>query len=90
MNKTLIEKIEMMGKLEKDWNGYGANEFDKATIDSAKLIANLLTNNTFKVFPTNDSEIQFEIENDEAYLEFDVSGNSIIDFYFENKVLTKK
>ena len=81
MNETKIKnllRLQDISKFGDDWNGYGANSFDKNLIDS---VENIIENVHVQpgIYPTGCNSIQLEYElEDESYLEFEVFKDKIL------------
>lgn len=77
-------KIKAISKLEKNWNGNGADRFSKKLIKlSYKIIDNLETQPN--IFPTARDSIQLEYENSSKdYLEFEIFEDKIKMFSCKN------
>ena len=68
---TTFEKLDLIEKLEPDWNGYGADPIPKEIIDRGREFVK----DCFpcpEVFPSAAEMIQFELYNDDFYLEVQV------------------
>lgn len=72
-----IRRLQDIEKLEKDWNGYGANCFSGELIDKCeKIVGNLPVQPA--IYPTGRNSIQFQYElADRSYLEFEVFERKI-------------
>lgn len=75
VNKDAVmnaKKLEEIGKLPYDWNGYGAKPFTTALIDKCEKIISVL-NHQPQIYPTGRQSIQFQYElADRSYLEFEI------------------
>ena len=81
MNKIKVKnlmRLQDISKLRDDWDGYGANSFDKNLIDS---VENIIENVHVQpeIYPTgcNSIQLQYELE-DKSYLEFEVFKDKIL------------
>lgn len=71
MTKLNVQKLEDIGKLPDNWNGYGARKFAPSLINKCREIAkNLPIEMT--VYPTGRQSIQFQYDKNENYLELEV------------------
>ena len=75
MKKDVIKSLERLndiGNLEQDWNGYGAKPFSDTLIDKCEKIVSLLSVQP-SIYPTRRNSIQFQYElSDRSYLEFEI------------------
>jgi hypothetical protein len=69
--KGNMNKLDEILEMEANWDGYGANPFPLKHIQICKKILNNLSIQP-DIFPTGRDSIQFEYENDEHYLEFEI------------------
>lgn len=80
-----IEKLLSFEQLQDNWNGYGAKSFSRQLIQKCLLI---IKNDKLiyqpDIFPTGRQSVQFEYENDESYLEFEIFESSIGCLYMKN------
>ena len=78
INKTKsIRRLDMIQKMEKDWNGYGAEPIPKDIIDLSRNIVVILDYQP-NIFPTARRSIQMEYRLiDKSYLEFEIFANHI-------------
>lgn len=78
------EKIKAISKLEKNWNGNGADRFSKKLIKVAYEIIDNLEMQP-EIFPTARDSIQLEYENSSKdYLEFEIFKDKIKMFSYKN------
>ena len=71
-------RLDEIGKLQYDWNGYGAQGFSEMLIETCKKLFHLLPIAP-NVYPTGRKSIQFQYELiDKSYLEFEVFEEKII------------
>jgi len=79
---TNEKRLNAYLELESDWDGYGAESFEKELIDFAKeLLCNIYKQP--KVFPTGRGSVQFEYENKYGrYLEFEIFSYDNIQLFF--------
>ncbi len=70
--------------LDNDWNGYGAQKFDKDFVDSVRELVYTL-NRVPKIFPTGRNSIQLEYKRENGnYIEFEIFPDNTV------SVLTEK
>ena len=86
-----LEKINEIGKLKENWNGYGATIFSYYLIERAKEIVIKLIRQPF-ISPTARESIQMEYENESGdYLEFELfEGGRVQMFSLSNKGKSQK
>ncbi len=81
MDKNVVKSVRRLneiGRLPYDWNGYGAKPFSTMLIDRCQGIVSALTHQP-QIYPTGRQSIQFQYElKDRSYLEFEI---------FENKTM---
>lgn len=66
-----LDKLKKISEYKDNWNGYGAEPFDKDLIEECKTIID----NLFvypMVFPTANNSIQLEYKNDNTYFEIEI------------------
>lgn len=80
-----LNKLEEIKNLPKNWNGNGAARMQKKLIKKSKsLLINL--NKQPQIFPTANNSIQIEYDGENgAYLEFQISNSSSLEFYKVHK-----
>ena len=80
--------LEDIKNLKDNWNGNGAKSFSPKLIGHCYQLLDLLTYNKIGVMafvvPTANRSIQFQFENDNRYLEFEVNDDWI-SVYSEDK-----
>ena len=67
----------------ENWNGYDAEPFEPSFVAYCRTIFSQLISEP-EVFPTARNSIQFEFENDEVYLEFEVFSDCVDIFVMKN------
>lgn len=73
-----VDRLDEIGKLRYDWNGYGAQGFSETLIETCKKLFHLLPVAP-KIYPTGRQSIQFQYELiDKSYLEFEIFEEKII------------
>ena len=76
-----LRKLEKIGELGPDWNGYGACPFSKSMLRKAKWLIKSL-NIQPEIFPTADGTIQLEWNGkNESYLEIQFSEDEEVQCY---------
>lgn len=89
MNKDAVKsvcRLNEIGKLPYDWNGYGAKPFSAMLIDKCQGIVNTLTYQP-QIYPTGRQSIQFQYElKDRSYLEFEIFENKTMCLYVPKRV----
>lgn len=71
MTKLNVQKLEDIGKLPDNWNGYGARKFTPSLINKCQEIAKSLPVET-TIYPTGRQSIQFQYDKNGDYLELEV------------------
>lgn len=67
-----IHRLDEIGRLPCDWNGYGAKPFSSLLIHKCESIVNVLMHQP-EIYPTGRQSIQFQYElKDRSYLEFEI------------------
>ena len=79
-NLSVFDEIAALGE---NWNGYDAEPFELSFIAYCRTIFSQLISEP-EVFPTARNSIQFEFENDEVYLEFEVFSDCVDIFVMKN------
>lgn len=75
--EDLLDRLDEIGRLTYDWNGYQAEPFSQRLIDKCKEIL-LCLQAAPSIYPTGRKSIQFQYRTDDnSYLEFEI---------FEDKV----
>lgn len=76
-----LNKLDEIKNLPKNWNGNGAGRIQKKLIKKSKsLLINL--DKQPQIFPTANNSIQIEYDGENgAYLEFQISSSSSLEFY---------
>jgi len=81
MREENLNKLKDIHKhtREKNWNFYDAEPIPEIVFERARAIINELDEEHQPRFiaPTGRNSVQFEYENDNVYLEFEVYGNHI-------------
>lgn len=89
MDKDVIKSIyrlDEIGKLPCDWNGYGARPFSSLLIDKCEKIVDGLTYQP-QIYPTGRQSIQFQYElKDRSYLEFEIFEHKTLCLYVPKRV----
>lgn len=85
------EKLNQLGLLKRDWNGYGAVPIPLAVLDAAKMFLQSLKNsnidlNGWEVFPTARESVQFEKTVGDDYIEIEIYSDGHFAFYSEGQV----
>lgn len=75
-----MDIFDKISDLEENWNGYGAKPFTKEHVNITKLFYMQLKRG-FQVFPTAADSIQFEYEDENEYIEFEVYDNGQIKMF---------
>jgi len=82
-----IEKLNEFLDLRENWNGNNAKPFKEEVIDKCIDLINLLSiDNQPEIFPTARNTIQFEYDNKNKYLEFEISEKSIDGFFSSENI----
>ena len=71
MTKLNVQKLEDIGKLPDNWNGYGARKFSPSLINKCQEIAKSLPVE-MTIYPTGRQSIQFQHDKNGDYLELEV------------------
>lgn len=81
---TALEKLEIIAKLQNNWDGYGATAFPSIFINKIKnLIPSLIV--CPEIFPTANNSIQFEYNKaDDSHLEIEIFSNNTAEVYIIN------
>lgn len=89
VNKDAVinaKKLEEIGKLPYDWNGYRARPFNTALIDKCEKIISVL-NHQPQIYPTGRQSIQFQYElEDRSYLEFEIFEEKTMCLYVPKRI----
>ena len=78
-----IKKIESFLALEKGWNGYSAEPFEKSLVEKAISLLDKLPSQP-DVFPTGRNSIQFEYHLKDKYVEIEIFKDTIKLFVTED------
>ncbi len=74
------KKLNKIGRMPYNWNGNGAEQFNKSLIDRSKKILSALPVEP-EIYPTANDSIQMEYKKvDGSYLEFEIFENKTIMF----------
>ena len=71
MTKLNMQRLEDIGKLSDNWNGYGARRFAPELVQKCRKIAKSLPVEMI-VYPTGRQSIQFQYDKSGDYLELEV------------------
>ncbi len=89
MNKDVlvsVKRLNDIGSLPCDWNGYGARPFSSKLIDKCGKIVNGLSHQP-KIYPTGRQSIQFQYQlEDRSYLEFEIFENKTMYLWVPKRV----
>ncbi len=81
-----IKRLEDIGKLPYDWNGYGARPFSSALIDKCEKIVNELSHQP-EIYPTGRQSIQFQYQlKDKSYLEFEIFADKTMCLWVPKRI----
>ena len=75
-----IQTLSEIGKLDTDWNGYGAAPIPQAVLERSLFLLNSLetAGQPQHIYPTGRRTIQFEYDfSDRSYLEFEIYEDRI-------------
>lgn len=82
--RQFIKIVEDISKLDDNWNLNGSKPFSDYLIKKCKTVLNNLNNvYDLEIFPTARESIQFEIELNDRYLEFEIFSDKITVFFID-------
>lgn len=81
-----VRRLNEIGNLPYDWNGYGAGPFSPALIDKCEKIVNGLSHQP-EIYPTGRQSIQFQYQlEDRSYLEFEIFENKTMSLWVPKRI----
>jgi hypothetical protein len=86
--RAAMRQLDAIEDLPRGWDSHGGEPPDPAIVDAARtLIRSLRTGGDFPkphINPTPSGGVQFEWENDSAYLEVEVDAEDHAKFFFQD------
>lgn len=84
MTMQNIQRLEDIGKLSDNWNGYGARRFSPELVQKCQKIAESLPVE-MTIYPTGRQSIQFQYDKNGDYLELEVYEDHTFCLYMLKK-----
>lgn len=72
----MLNTLQDIAKLKKDWNGYGADPIPKDVIEKAKQVLAILRRRP-EIYPTANHSINLEYDYNTRYMEIEVCQNEL-------------